>query len=104
MALANGDPAFRSRFGLADLLQLITICAGLAALVKQTGVLPAIFLACFATALMLKRGPLAILALAATCLLMTSEQDRIESVTAWHAYYITTLALGIGAWFRLKLW
>lgn len=100
----NSDPEIRPQFGLVDLLQLVTICAVLAALVQQTGVLPAIFLAFFAAALMLKRGPHAVLALAAAYLLIKPGPSKVPTDFIGTEYYITAIAFGIGAWFRLKLW
>lgn len=104
MALANSDPAFRSQFGLADLLQLVAICAVLAALAKPIGIVVAIFLAGFAAALMLKRGPMAILALAAAFLSAETGEHAFQQGAYLPQWYITAIAFGIGAWFRLEMW
>ncbi len=104
MAVANSDPTFRSQFGLADLLQLLTICAVLAALTKQIGIVVAIFLACFAAALMLKRGPLAIFALAAAFLAVETGEHAFEQEAYLSQWYITATAFGVAAWFRLETW
>ena len=105
MALENNsDPEIRPQFGLVDLLQLVTICAVLAALVQQTGVLPAMFLAFFAAALMLKRGPLAVLALAAAFLAVETGEHALQKGAYLPQWYITAIAFGIGAWFRLETW
>ncbi len=104
MAVANSDPMFRSQFGLADLLQLLTICAILAAQTKQIGIVVATLLARFAAALMLKRGPLAILALAAAFLAVETGEHASQQGAYLPKWYIAAIAFGIAAWFRLERW
>src|SRR5690606_40439769 len=85
-------------------LQLLTICAVLAALAKQTGIVVAIFLACFAAALMLKRGPLAILALVAAFLSAETGEHAFAQGAHRSQWTITAITFAIGAWFRLEAW
>jgi hypothetical protein len=99
--LAEIGPS-RAQFGLARLLEYVTVCAILAALSGATGAAASVCLMLMALALGARQGVLALALFAASCL-AADAVHALASPPPWErALFTVLLAAAVSAWYRWR--